>query len=111
MTDIAERKIERYRRQFDEAAETMQKAIAEASLRAATHVVIVETAAASEQAVRAEVKAQGVVRQVVDVSGRVAGSVLRSSLQDPFAVEAFEAAVVSVSRLLLTAWQARGGVR
>jgi hypothetical protein len=109
MIDAAERKIEKYRRQYDEAADTMQTAVTEAGLRAAVHVVMLESGAASEQAVRAEVKAQGVLRRLVDSSGRLVLSVARSTLADPFAPGSFDAAAYAVGKLLANAWQLRGG--
>ncbi len=108
---VAERQLSKQRQRFEEGAAAMVAAVTEASLQAATAVVAVETGSNAVQAARAEVRAHGVVRQVLDASGRVAGSVLRTSLQDPWAVDAFEAAVYSISVLLLMAWQARGGAR
>lgn len=108
---VAERKIEKHRRQFDDAAAAMQAAVTEAALRAAVHVVAVETGAASEQRTRAEVKAQGIVRRVLDSSGRLVLGVARSVLADPFAPGAFDAAAYAVGKLLAQAWIARGGAR
>jgi hypothetical protein len=108
MIEAAERKIEKYRRQFDQAASTMQTAVTEAALRAVVHVVMVETGAASEQAVRAEVKAQGTLRRLLDGSGRLVLSVARSALADPFAPGAFDAAAYAVGKLLAEAYVARG---
>ncbi|EIM04122.1 hypothetical protein LRK24_10255 [Rhodanobacter denitrificans] len=111
MTDAAEKKIDKCRRQFDEAATSMQAAVTEAGLRAAVHVVATETGAKSEQAVRADVRAQGMARRILDASGHLVASVVRSTLADPFAPGAFDAAAYSIGKLLATAWRARGGVR
>ena len=104
MIETAERKIEKYRRQFDEAASTMQTAVAEAGLRAVVYVVMTETGAASEQAVRAEVKAQGTLRLaekglgtfIVDAAGRALpdGSRRLQFADDTLAGEAVELAVI-----------------
>jgi hypothetical protein len=109
MIGAAERKIDKYRRQYDEAATTMQTAVAEAGLRAVVHVVMTETGATSEQAVRAEVKAQGTLRRLLDSSGRLVVNVARSALADPFAPGAFDAATYAVGKLLAEAWRLRGG--
>lgn len=111
MIETAERKIEKYRRQYDEAATTMQAAVAEAGLRAVVHVVMAETGATSEQGVRAQVKAQGTLRRLLDSSGRLVLNVTRSTLADPFAPGAFDAATYAVGKLLAEAWQLRGGDR
>jgi hypothetical protein len=105
----AERKIDKHRRQFAEAANTMQKAVTEASLRAATHLAMVETSASSEQAVRADIKTQGTLRRILDASGQLVANVARAAIVEPFAPGAFDAATFAVSKLLATAWQARGG--
>ena len=109
MIETAERKIEKYRRQYDEAATTMQTAVAEAGLRAVVHVVMAETGVSSEQAVRAQVKEQGTLRRLLDGSGRLVVSVARSALADPFAFDAFDAATYAVGKLLAEAWRLRGG--
>ena len=111
MIETAERKIEKYRRQYDEAATTMQTAVAEAGLRAVVHVVMAETGVSSEQAVRAQVKEQGTLRRLLDGSGRLVVSVARSALADPFAPGAFDAATYAVGKLLAEAWRLRGGDR
>lgn len=111
MIEAAERKIEKYRRQYDEAATTMRTAVAEAGLRAVVHVVMAETGASSEQAVRAQVKEQGTLRRLLDGSGRLVISVARSALADPFAPGAFDAATYAVGKLLAEAWRLRGGDR
>jgi phage tail tube protein FII len=108
---VAERQLSRHQAKFDAATAALVAAVTEASLQTAAAVVALETGTNGLHAVRAEVKMHGIMRQVLDASGRVAGNVLRSSLQDAFAVDAFEAAVYSISVLLLMAWQARGGFR
>jgi hypothetical protein len=89
----------------------MQAAVTEAALRAATHAVVTETGATSEQAVRADIRKQGIVRRLLDSSGRLVLSVARSAIADPFAPGAFDAAAYSVGKLLAQAWLARGGDR
>ncbi|MFC5437116.1 hypothetical protein ACFPME_11140 [Rhodanobacter umsongensis] len=111
MIGAAERKIEKYRRQYDDAATTMQTAVTEAGLRAVVHVVMAETGATSEHAVRAEVKAQGALRKLLDGSGRLVVSVARTALADPFAPGAFDAATYAIGKLLAEAWRLRGGER
>jgi hypothetical protein len=107
----AERKITKLRNRYAEAADTMQAAVTEAGLHAAVHVIATETGATSEQAVRADVKAQGALRRVLDSSGRLVLSVARSTLPDPWAQGAFDAAAYAVGKLLAEAWQLRGSDR
>lgn len=114
MTETNDKPLDKYRRKFNDAAATMSGAVAEAGLRAAVHVIRSETGAPSEHAVRAAVKAQSLARRVLDASGNLAAGVLRSSLPDPWAPEAFDAAVFQVGKLLCIAWQAQpqpGGAR
>lgn len=110
MTEITDKALDKYRRKFDEAADAMAGAVAEAGLRAAVHVIQVETGAPSEMAVRAEVRREGIARRVLEHSGRVVSGVLRSALPDPWAPEAFDAAAFHVAKLMTTAWRA-GGAR
>lgn len=111
MTDAAEKKLTKLRNRYVEAADAMQAAVTEAGLHAAVHVIATETGATSEQAVRADVKAQGKMRRLLDDSGRLVLNVARSTLADPFAPGAFDAAAYSMGKLLAEAWQLRGSGR
>ena len=64
-----------------------------------------------EGVMRAEVRAQGTLRRLLDSSGRLVLNVTRSTLVDPFASGAFDAATYAVGKLLAEAWQLRGGDR
>jgi hypothetical protein len=110
MTDTTDKPLEKYRRKFDEAAATMAGAVAEAGLRAAVHVIQQETNAPGEMAVRSAVRRESMVRRVLEQSGELARGVLRGALPDPYAPEAFDAAVFHVAKLMATAWQT-GGAR
>jgi hypothetical protein len=104
---LSERLIEKQRAKFDEAADTMSKAAAQAALISVAYCVATETGAA-DQASRAVVAAEGRLRLVIDPAGRLVASVARSAI-DPFAPGAFDEAVFHVGRLLATAWRARAG--
>jgi hypothetical protein len=111
MTAAIERQLDKQRKRYEDAAQAMVGAVTEGGLRAAVHVIVTETGATSEQAVRADVKAQGALRRVLDSSGRLVLSVTRSTLPDPWAQGAFDAAAYAVGKLLAEAWQLRGGDR
>ncbi|MEP6906785.1 MAG: hypothetical protein ABI858_02215 [Pseudoxanthomonas sp.] len=106
----AERRVEKYRRQYDDAATTMQAAVTEAALRTVTHVIATETGAA-ENAVRAEVKEQGRARALISESGRMVASVVRSVLAEPFCPGAFDEGTFALSKLFATAYRSRGAAR
>ncbi len=109
MTATIERQLDKQRKHYEEAAQAMVGAVTEGGLRAAVHVIATEASAGSEMAVRAEVKAQGVLRRLLDGSGRLVISVARSAIADPFAPGAFDAAVFTVGKLLTDAWRLRAG--
>jgi hypothetical protein len=108
MIEVTERKMERFHRQFDEAAESMQKAVVEAGLRAATHVYMVETGATSEHAARAQIKEHGTLRQILTASGQLVTSVARSTIAEPFAPGAWDHATFTLAKLLVLARMAAG---
>lgn len=108
MIESTDKPIEKQRRKFDEAAHVMAACVSEAGLRAVVHVISHETGAA-EMPVRASVRQHSITRQVLDHTGRVAASVLRTALPDPWSPEAFNAAVFHVAKLMATAWRAGGG--
>lgn len=105
----ADRQLAKQRTRFDDAAAAMAAAVGEAGMRAAVHVIQAESGEASEQAVRAAVRAQAITRRVLDTSGHLFAGVLRSALPDPWAPEAFDAAAFHVAKLLATPWRAGGG--
>jgi hypothetical protein len=109
MTAAIERQLDKHRKRYEDAAQAMVGAVTEGGLRAAVHVIVTETGATSEQAVRAQVKAQGTLRRLLDGSGRLVLNVTRSTLVDPWIPGAFDAAIYSVGRLLADAWQMRAG--
>lgn len=105
MMAAADRQIAKYERRFTGAAEAMASSVSEAALRAAVHAIHIDTGA-GEMAVRAAVREASVTRQVIDRTGRIFASVLRTALPDPWAPEAFDAAAFQVAQLLITAWRA-----
>lgn len=109
----SDREIEKQRGRYVDAAGAMQKAVTEAALRAATVCAMDETGSTAEQSTRSDVRSQAVLRRVLDSSGRLLASVARTAMADPFAPEAFDAAVFTVGKLIATAWRARaaGGDR
>ncbi|MEY2169561.1 MULTISPECIES: hypothetical protein [unclassified Rhodanobacter] len=110
MTATIERQLDKQRKRYEEAAQAMVGAVTEGGLRAAVHVIVTEASACSEMAVRAEVKAQGVLRRLLDSSGRLVTSIARSAIADPFAGPGtFDAAVFTVGKLLTDAWRLRAG--
>jgi hypothetical protein len=108
MIGAAERKIDKYRRQFDQAATAMQTAVTAAGICAAATVAAAITGA-SEQTLHPEIRAQGIARQLLDGSGRLVLSVARSVLSEPIAPGAFDAATYAVGKLLAEAWRLRAG--
>ncbi|TBR39264.1 MULTISPECIES: hypothetical protein [Dyella] len=106
MSKIADSQIEKQRRRFQDATADQSSALLEASLRAATHVIQTEAGIVSEQSVRAQIKQEATTRRILDHSGHLMSSILRSALPDPWLPEAFDAAVYSISKLLCTSWLA-----
>ena len=103
MEHIADRQIEKQRVRFDEAIAVAAAAVVEASLRAATQVLMAETGAESEQAVRAQIKEHGTLRQLLTASGLLVASVARSTIVEPFAPGAWDHATFTLAKLLVVA--------
>ena len=101
--EIAERQIEKQRLRFEDAIAGAASAVAEAGLRAATHVLMVETGATSEQAVRAQIKEHATLRQLLTTSGQLVASVARSTIVEPFAPGAWDHATFTLAKLLVVA--------
>jgi hypothetical protein len=104
-----DRQLSKSRVRFDDAAQVMAAAVATAALRAATVAVMDETGTTAEQVTRSAIRHEGIVRRIFDSSGKLAGSVLSTSLGDPWLANAWEAGVYRVAQLLCTAWRARVG--
>lgn len=103
MEHLADRQIEKQHARFTDAIAVAAAAVTEASLRAATHLLIVETGATSEQAVRAQLKEHGTLRQLLTASGLLVASVARSTIVEPFAPGAWDQATFTLAKLLVVA--------
>jgi hypothetical protein len=99
------------RARYAAAADDLAAAITAGSLLAAAHVAALDSGSDALQVVRAEVRQEAITRRVLDSAGRVVSAAVLASLPGPWIPGAFDLAVYSVSKLLLTAWQARGGAR
>jgi hypothetical protein len=94
---------------YKAAADDLAAAITAGSLLAATQVAAADSGRDALQALHAEIRREAVVRKVLDSAGRVVSAGVLASLPGPWSEDSFNAAVWTVGKLLLGAWQARGG--